>query len=310
MWPLLLVVLLSQSPDARVEARARFTEGEALYEKGRFADAEVAFEASYRLLPLRATAWNLGRSAQARGDATRAIGWYRRYLKLDPTAADRASTQAAIDGMELKLARRNLQALTIFVAPVEAVVTVDGKEGGVDGLTLALSPGPHQVDVVATGYVPARLKVELPAANSQSVTIELQAVPPPLLVDRTPAPPPPLTDAPLVPSTPSPGLTPPAPVVVGKSLPAKVVQDVPEPPRPHILGWSATGVALASLAVAVGFSIAASAQSAELRDGTLRDRVAADTLVHGAQSAAVVANIGWGCTALATGLAGYAWFTD
>lgn len=117
MVVLLLASLLAQSPAPRAEARRLFEQGEAQFSAGSLPAAEQSFTQSYALLPLAATAWNLARCAEAAKTPALALGWYRRYLRFDPSAADRAQVEASMRSLEKQLAARGVQALTLFIAP-------------------------------------------------------------------------------------------------------------------------------------------------------------------------------------------------
>jgi len=158
---LLLASLLTQAsaPSTRAEAQRLFTQGEAQFAARAVSDAEQSFEKSYSLLPLSATAWNLARCAETGNQHAKALGWYRRYLRLEATAKDRPQVEASIRALEKRLAARGTQALTVFVTPAEATASVDDGAPTGDGATVELKAGRHAVKVQAAGFVTAQLEV-------------------------------------------------------------------------------------------------------------------------------------------------------
>ncbi|MDX2010038.1 MAG: hypothetical protein SFW67_07610 [Myxococcaceae bacterium] len=174
MW-LLVAALLAQAPApvVRDQAEQLFTRGDALFRAGDLSGAERAFTQSYALLPLGATAWNLARCAEGAGHHARAIGWYRRYLRLEPRATDRKQVEASIGALEKRLTGRGVQALTVFLLTPTARASVDGGEAAGDGATFELPPGARALEVSAPGFVTTRLEVVVTLSASQEVAITL-----------------------------------------------------------------------------------------------------------------------------------------
>jgi tetratricopeptide (TPR) repeat protein len=86
----LLAVLLAgaplrasaQTPEARVQARAKFTEAQTAYHLGEFQKALAAYTEAYRLLPLPDFLFNVAQCHRQLGNAESAAFSYRRYLEL------------------------------------------------------------------------------------------------------------------------------------------------------------------------------------------------------------------------------------
>ncbi len=310
MWPL-LVVLLSQTPEppaARAEARRLFVQGEKEFASGAVAAAESSFRQSFSLLPLPATAFNLARCAQQTNATAAAIGWYRRYLRLAPAADDRAQVEAALAAQNKRLAARGVQALTLFLSPAGATARVDDGAPVRDGATLELAPGSHQVVVSGDGLVTSQLEVNLSLAASSEIAVTL--VPPslpagvagfaelPSRVSPTPADVPAREEVKPVQLRELPTFDATAPpVVVSKQPEAK--------PHRFKFAWVGLGVTGAAALTGLISGLVAFANSTQLTDGTLRDRMTATSLRDSALTSATVANGSWiaaGVLAVATSI--------
>jgi hypothetical protein len=303
---LLLTVLLGQSGGLDARARQQFQEAEARFEQGDLRGAERLFLESYAAVRLAPTAWNIARCAQAQGAVATAIGWYRRYLQLRPTASDRVEVEKTIAGLEKRLTERKRQALTLFLTPSSAAATIDGQAGTMrDGESVELEPGPHRVVVTAEGFVSTQLEFRLSPSVSQelSFTLAPRELGAPLVVSMVPEPsvapeplPPPVVPAPV-------SFPPPVP-------PTKVVA----PSRPFRVGlWGRIGLGVTggALVVAGASALVADMTSMTLRDGMQRPQREGDQLVGTIRTTALVANIGWisaGVSALFSILAlGFGW---
>ncbi|MDC0710454.1 tetratricopeptide repeat protein [Stigmatella sp. ncwal1] len=67
---------------AKAEARVKFAEGNAFYEKGNYRQALASFDAAYRLVPLPAFLFNVAQCHRQLGSYEHAASFYRRYLSL------------------------------------------------------------------------------------------------------------------------------------------------------------------------------------------------------------------------------------
>lgn len=295
MW-LLVAALLAQppSPAVRDQAEQLFTRGEALFRAGDLSGAERAFTESYALLPLGATAWNLARCTEGLGQHARAIGWYRRYLRLEPQATDRKQVEASIRALEKRLTARGVQALTVFLLTPGARASVDGGEAAGDGATFELAPGARALEVSAPGFVTTRLEVVVPLSASQEVAITLTPAAPaaldpdfvlPATLAPAPRPPPPPPEVVLTP-TPAPSTGPSVPDLIARPPAAR-----PE----HRLRYTWLGLGLTAGAGVTGLiaGLVATNASSQLQDGTLRTRDQNEALASTTQTGALVANVAW-----------------
>jgi tetratricopeptide (TPR) repeat protein len=103
-----LVVALGAARAAHAEsekerqdrARALSKEGQSRYDLGKFDEAITLFEASYEVWPFPVTLYNLGQTWRQKGDAKKALFYYRAYLRNEPDAPNRAYVEARIKELE------------------------------------------------------------------------------------------------------------------------------------------------------------------------------------------------------------------
>jgi hypothetical protein len=89
-------VLAEGDPAAR-ESQAHYARGKTAYDLGRFDEAVLEFERAYEIKPNPALIFNLAQAHKQRGDAARAVFYYRRYLSLAPETPNRASIEQRIE---------------------------------------------------------------------------------------------------------------------------------------------------------------------------------------------------------------------
>ena len=84
---MLLISLVAHADDAdvKMQARAHFRAGTALYEAGNYDRAIDEYREAYKLLPLPDLLFNLGQAYRLKGDLKTAADHYRRYLADKPT---------------------------------------------------------------------------------------------------------------------------------------------------------------------------------------------------------------------------------
>jgi tetratricopeptide (TPR) repeat protein len=111
---------------ARVDlARRHFQSGSAYFEEGRFAEAAREFRESYKLAPRMDLLFNIAQCYLRKGDAARAVAFYRRYLEANPVARDRPAIEHTVAGLA-----RQIGTVRVTGAPDGADVVVDGEVAG------------------------------------------------------------------------------------------------------------------------------------------------------------------------------------
>jgi hypothetical protein len=231
-----------------VTARARFKEGVALYDQGRYEEARSAFLQAYALRRHPVVLLNLAWCSLKSGRALEASRYFRQLMLEGKEVTDKQRADAN-DG--LNQARSNLGSIEI-VAPPGTVVTMDGD--GVGSAPL------HEAQIVEPGGHVVRLKTLAGATESQTITVTagekvtarfFSARPP------SPVPPSPRSEAPpTAPGADSTATAPENPGAAGEPLPEKTEDERPD--RQVSVAWLAGSgiVALTGVGVAVGMLIA------------------------------------------------------
>ena len=149
------------SPEAKEEASALFSRGEALFEAGDPARAAELFERAEALAPHPDILWNVARSWERAGEAARAADAYAAYLsRTDERASGRGEAALALERLARKVGRLEIGA---------AGAPVWGGERRVAGATRYVTPGTHVVRF-EQGERRTRQIVAIEAGQTRSVT--------------------------------------------------------------------------------------------------------------------------------------------
>lgn len=97
------VALAAPTEAQKKAAREHFQKGTTHYNLGRFDEAIQEFEKGYEQVPDPVFIFNIAQSHRLKGDAARALFFYKRYLALSPDAANRAEVEAFIGELEAQL---------------------------------------------------------------------------------------------------------------------------------------------------------------------------------------------------------------
>ena len=162
----------AQAPDARSEARERFSRGLHLFENGDNNGALAEFKRANDLIPNRLVQFNIGLVYAAMDRPVEAVDTLDKVLQdtspLKPEQVARAR------------AEKNEQEKRIgfldFSTNVPATIEIDGIEVGATPLSapLRVAAGRHVADAVASGYLPARVEVIVAGQSHVSSTLELR----------------------------------------------------------------------------------------------------------------------------------------
>jgi hypothetical protein len=106
-WAEQACVVRENQNQRRDEARELFAEGQAEFDGGNFAVAMSIWECSFRNVPHAATLYNIARSAEFSGNASRALDAWRGYLQMEPAAEDRTEIEARIVVLEQAVAAQS-----------------------------------------------------------------------------------------------------------------------------------------------------------------------------------------------------------
>jgi PEGA domain-containing protein len=182
-WILCLLVTLAtaraRADDARERARALFSQGVDLFDRGDYRGAVDAFEDAYAATPYPVILYNIGLAEEKLDDPLAAIAAMKRALeapdKLAPERAERA--RRVIDEQTKRLA-----VLAIRCNVDGAVVEVGGRTVGTTPLTasIAVKGGDVQVHAQKDGYAPASVALRLKNGEVRQIDLELVAAAAPL----------------------------------------------------------------------------------------------------------------------------------
>lgn len=130
----------AQSPEALRKAQAAFDQAQTDYLQGKYDEAAAGFQEAYAARPFPQFLYNVGASYHMKGKKTsdvpsyeKAVDFYRKYLKEEPTASDKPKVEKAIAVLEAEIKRlKDLvnQAGAGSAAPPEAAPSDEVKNLG------------------------------------------------------------------------------------------------------------------------------------------------------------------------------------
>ncbi|HEY5944324.1 MAG TPA: PEGA domain-containing protein [Kofleriaceae bacterium] len=102
----------AQSPDALRKAQASFDQAQSDYLQGKYDEAAQGFQEAYSARPFPQFLYNVGASFHMKGKKTsdvpsytKAVEFYKRYLKEEPNATDKPKVEKAIGVLEAEIKR-------------------------------------------------------------------------------------------------------------------------------------------------------------------------------------------------------------
>lgn len=157
----------------RAEGKARYERGVEAYSAGRYKDAIDLFLQADALAPSAALSFNIARAYEKISDDASTLQWYRDFRRRAPDAKNGPEVDEHIHQLEVVLAKKGVQQLTVLSTPFGATVVVDEQPVGVTPYTGQLPPGTHKVVLSLRGYADSEHKVELPADRAQDLSVPL-----------------------------------------------------------------------------------------------------------------------------------------
>lgn len=178
------------------QALELYDQGARAFSQKRYHDAVGLFLSADKLIQNPAFAYNIALSYEAVGERSRALRWAREFLRRAPDSPKAEEIGALATKLQLQLAERGLQQMTVRSVPSGATVSVDGRPRGVTPWTGDLVPGEHTISVTLRGYDDLEQVVQLPAEEAIDVDLALKraAPTPSALPPPEPPPPPPETE--------------------------------------------------------------------------------------------------------------------
>lgn len=254
-------------------ARTHYDAGSSYYQQGRYEDALREFEEAYRLSSETrkpALLYNIGLAHERLGHLTEAIGSLQRYLEASPHADDAEIVTERIHTLQERL---DSTGIALEVSEGGASVIVDGDNRGTTPLAepLRVPPGAHEVRLEKAHFHALTIRVTVPAGERVSVQANL--------VPET-APPPPVQ-------------------VVEPAAPARAQPSSGAGPLP----WILFGVAGAAAIGGGVMSIVALDRRDAANEEATGDRRAYDDAREAAKATALLADVAFGVTIAAAGVA-------
>ena len=156
------------------DARDRYTEGAAAYEKGEYETAYVKFSQAFTVWKVQATRWNLAKAAMKTGRQLEAIPLLEQLLD-DATLS--AGDRGKVEG-DLAAAKKAVGEIAV-VAPPGASVSMDTTGVGSAPLRhpLAVQPGTHVV-MITTKDPEKKQERQVRVLAGESVTVDFGAAGP------------------------------------------------------------------------------------------------------------------------------------
>jgi tetratricopeptide (TPR) repeat protein len=153
--------------DAQVKAKEHYTNGKALYEQGKYADAMAEFQTAYDLKPHPSVLKSIGECKVQIGDIPGAVATFEKYLA-DPAATKKDEVQAKITEIKAMMAQ-----VEISSEPKGAGITIDGSvTDKVTPATIELTPGEHAIVLNSEGYEPLEKPLTLAKGARSKVAID------------------------------------------------------------------------------------------------------------------------------------------
>ena len=186
-------------PDKKTKdaARKAYGEGEKAFGAGDFAGAQAGFAKANELVPSPQAAYWVAKSLDGQGKTEDAIAAYDKLLA-DPGIAalgDEKTNDAKARMADLKA--KLVGEVSVVTNPMGATVSIDGTpQAGETPMIVKLTPGAHKLTLVAAGFEPKDLDIDVKGGEKTEQKLDLVAKappppPPPEPVVEAPAPPPP-----------------------------------------------------------------------------------------------------------------------
>jgi tetratricopeptide (TPR) repeat protein len=175
---------IEDAPDSEpglvARAKSLFGRGASAYSAGRYYEAIEIFTEANRLYPNPQFSFNIAKAYDNLGSPSGALRFYLEYLRRSPEAPDRVSVEARLRELEIEIAKRGVQQLTVLSEPAEAMVYLDGHPVGLTPWTGETWPGKHTVSLRLQQYSLHEATIELEPLRSTELNVTLERARPPV----------------------------------------------------------------------------------------------------------------------------------
>jgi hypothetical protein len=163
-----------QSASAPVQASAReaYAAGQALFAEGKYAEAKLAFDRAYALVPNPIVLLSSAECEVRLGNIESAHSQLQRYLSERPDAPDRAQVEQKAAALQATPAL-----LMLTSEPRGASVGLDGEDSGASTpAAIYVRPGEHQVALTLLGYESVSQLIVARMGARQALRLTLQPI--------------------------------------------------------------------------------------------------------------------------------------
>lgn len=161
------------TPEARQLARSRFNRGLELYDAADYFGALREFQGALEIMRHPVVLYNVALVYAQVGSPVKCTEIVDELQQGGIQQLDTTSRQHLLrvyDEQRLRIGRLRVRANV-----PGALIQLDGEDVGQSGLEdLAVASGEHIVAIVASGYIPRRMRVTVPPSQAQEVTFNLQ----------------------------------------------------------------------------------------------------------------------------------------
>jgi tetratricopeptide (TPR) repeat protein len=160
------------TPAAQASAREAYARGQTLFAEGKYAEAKLAFDQAYALVPNPIALQGSAECDVRLGNIESAHALLQRYLSERPDAPDRVRIEQKAAALQATPAL-----LMLSSEPRGASVLLDGKDSEAQTpAAIYVRPGEHQVVLIRSGYVSASERVVARMGARQTLRLSLQPV--------------------------------------------------------------------------------------------------------------------------------------
>lgn len=160
---------------ARTNAQAHYDRGALAYREQDYEIAIEQFLLADRWAPRAALSFNVARAYENLREPSRALQYYRDYLRRGADASNREEVTRRVRELQSALGERGVQQVTVRSKPPGAAVYVDGKWRGETPWTGELPLGTHQLQARHDGHESVRVALTLDASRAQDLELDLPA---------------------------------------------------------------------------------------------------------------------------------------
>lgn len=161
---------------AQADAKARYQLGVEAYRQRRYEEAIQLFLAADGLAPRAALAFNVARAYEKLEEPSRALQYYRDYLRRGADASNRDEVERRVRELQAALAERGVQQVTVRSKPTGATVSIDGRVRGTTPWTGELPIGSHQLQAQHPDSQPVVVALNLEPSRAQDLELALPSL--------------------------------------------------------------------------------------------------------------------------------------